>query len=100
MRSSTRRATASPASTARTRGESIHHSAMQRSVGSPPCKGLAVTPYWFSEYCRTTAPSRSRLKKAFLSSSGSKVHSISSMPRSSASSRCRSFSRRPIPAFR
>jgi len=22
--------------------------AMQRSVGNPPCKGLAVTPYWFS----------------------------------------------------
>ena len=40
---------ASPARTARTRGESIHHSAMQRSVGSPPCSGLAVTPYWFSD---------------------------------------------------
>ena len=34
------------------------------------------------------APSRSMLKNAFFSSSGSKVHSISWMPRASASSRC------------
>ena len=31
----------SPSRTACTRGESSHHSAMQRSVGSPPCSGLA-----------------------------------------------------------
>ena len=24
------------------------HSAIKRSVGSPPCSGLAVMPYWFS----------------------------------------------------
>ena len=41
-------ATARPASIACTRGWTIHHSAMQRSVGSPPCSGLVVVPYWFS----------------------------------------------------
>jgi hypothetical protein len=37
-----------PVKIERTRGELIHHSAMQRSVGRPPCSGLLVVPYWFS----------------------------------------------------
>jgi hypothetical protein len=40
------------------------------------------------------------LKCAFLISSGSNVHSTSSMPRCNASSRCANFSRRPTPWFR
>ena len=40
------------------------------------------------------------LKNAFLSSSGSKVHSTRLMPRARASSRCANLSARPMPPLR